>query len=337
MKPVALLAFICASALSAFAQRSLHLVPPAGATFAPGQHFDLRIEADEIQGPPRQFSIQVNGRDFSRELFGNAQFQTFPLLDAAGRPTSRLGGGVTKRGWSLTKPGRYEISAALVDTDGTRLTANSTISVLDIPSPRAKAKNIILFIGDGMGVAQRTAARLVSRGVDGGRTRGLLEMDTLETYGFVMTSSLDALVTDSSASAGSYATGNKGFNNTHGVFPDNTGPNGGRGTTLPAGSNVAQLLDDNPRVENIAELLRRTRRMATGVVTTVTVTDSTPAAFSSHSFSRYAQSDIANQFLGPSGHSVILGGGSRYFLPPGDPLLRNITSGRTDTRNLVND
>jgi alkaline phosphatase len=223
-----------------------------------------------------------------------------------------------------------------VQADGTRLTAKSIISVLALEAAATPARNIILFIGDGMGQAERTAARIVSKGVVGGRARGLLEMDQMETIGLVMTSSLDALVTDSSPGASSWATGNKSSNNWHGVYPDNTGP-----ATLPARVSLdrtpkeAPPFLDNPRVENIAELLQRTRRMSTGVVSTVAVTDSTPGAFSSHAI-RYAQSAIAEQLLS-SGHSVILGGGAKYFLPKDDPLLQNIVSARADTRNIVDE
>jgi alkaline phosphatase len=148
-----------------------------------------------------------------------------------------------------------------------------------------------------------------------------------------MTSSLDALVTDSSPGAAGYATGNKSANNWHGVFPDNNGPIAGNPSTMPP--DAARVYFDNPRVENIAEYLQRTRRMSTGVVSTVAVTDSTPGSFSSHAI-RFAQSAIAEQMLS-SGHSVILGGGARYFLPMGHPLLKNIVSSRTDQRNLVDE
>ena len=127
-------------------------------------------------------------------------------------------------------------------------------------------------------------------------------MDQLETTGLVMTSSLDALVTDSSPGAGAWATGNKSSNNWHGVFPDNTGPLTASPATLDRNREAAAPFLDNPRVENIAEYLQRTRRMSTGVVSTVAVTDSTPGAFSSHSI-RYAQTAIAEQMLS-AGHSV---------------------------------
>jgi alkaline phosphatase len=192
---------------------------------------------------------------------------------------------------------------------------------------------VILFVGDGMGPAIRTAARIASKGVEGGRTRGLLEMDQMDTMGLVMTSSLDALVTDSSPGAGAWATGNKSINNWHGVFPDNNGPITALSITLDRNRNAALPFLDNPRVENIAEYLQRTRRMSTGVVSTVSVVDSTPGSFSGHGI-RYAQVALAEQMLS-SGHSVILGGGGRYFLPEGSPLLKNIPSARPDGRNLV--
>ncbi len=150
-----------------------------------------------------------------------------------------------------------------------------------------------------------------------------------------MTSSLDALVTDSSPGAWAWATGNKSVNNWHGVFPDNNSPVTGLAATLDRNREAAAPFLDNPRVENIAEFLQRTRRMSTGVVSTVAVTDSTPGAFSSHSI-RYAQTAIAEQMLS-AGHSVILGGGGRYFLPQGIPFwptfLRRGPMGGTSSKN----
>src|SRR4030095_7686598 len=131
-----------------------------------------------------------------------------------------------------------------------RHTASSTIVVESLPPSPVRAKNVILFIGDGMGPAVRTAARIMSKGIEGGRAKGLLEMDQMETVGLVMTSSLDALVTDSSPGASAWATGNKSINNWHGVFPDNTGPitaNGG----LDRSRETALPYLDNPRVENL--------------------------------------------------------------------------------------
>src|SRR6187402_1303386 len=101
---------VCGFASNVAAQPVLRLIPPSGATFAPGQRFDLRLEADALQSPPRDFSIEINGRDEKKDLFGSTAFQTF-APPAAGRgataPTG-LNGGITRRNWSFAKPGKYE-------------------------------------------------------------------------------------------------------------------------------------------------------------------------------------------------------------------------------------
>ena len=322
---------------SAWAEATLRVIPPSGATFAPGQRFDVRLEGDDLRAQPGQFTIEVNGRDQKREIFGTEEFKIFPAPQT-GRGSNNSGtlnGGVIRRNWSLERPGKYEIKATLTTADGKKLTATSTFEVETLQPAANRARNVILFIGDGMGPAIRTAARIVSKGVEGGRARGLLEMDQMETQGLVMTSSLDALVTDSSPGAGAWATGNKSINNWHGVFPDNNSPTTAIASTLDRSAEAAAPFLDNPRVENIAEFLQRTRRMSTGVVSTVAVTDSTPGAFSSHAI-RYAQTSIAEQMLS-AGHSVILGGGAKFFLPQGSPLLANIPSSRSDGRNLVDE
>jgi hypothetical protein len=90
--------------------------------------------------------------------------------------------------------------------------------------------------------AHRTAARIVSRGMRDGKARSLLAMDTMPVTGQVMTMALNAVVTDSAPGMSAYVTGQKGNNNQTGVFPDNT-PDA----------------FDNPRVEYLGALLRRTR------------------------------------------------------------------------------
>jgi alkaline phosphatase len=318
-----------------WAEPRLRVIPPSGATFAPGQRFDIRVEGDDLRGQPGQLTFEVNGRDHKREIFGNEEFKTYPAppVGRGATTSTELNGGVTHRNWSIEKPGKYELKATLTTADGKKLTAISTIEVENLQPASNRAKNVILFVGDGMGPSIRTAARIVSKGVEGGRAKGLLEMDQMETIGLVMTPSLDALVTDSSPGAAAWATGNKSINNWHGVFPDNNGPLTALAATLDRNRQAALPFLDNPRVENLAEFLQRERRMSTGVVSTVAVTDSTPGAFSSHSI-RYAQTAIAEQMLS-SGHSVILGGGGKYFLPEGSPLLKNIPSSRTDGRDLV--
>ena len=130
-------------------------------------------------------------------------------------------------------------------------------------------------------------------------------MDTLDVTGLVMTSSLNAVITDSSPGMSSYVTGQKAANNQEGVYPDNTAD-----------------AFDNPRVEYIGELLRRTRGAGfnVGIVTTADVTDSTPAANAAHTSDRFAGASIAAQFFderASNGISVLMGGGARHFMPKG--------------------
>ena len=60
-----------------------------------------------------------------------------------------------------------------------------------------KAKNVILFIGDGMSIAHRTAARVLSKGLVEGRYGGELAMDDMPYMALVSTSGMDSIVTDS--------------------------------------------------------------------------------------------------------------------------------------------
>ena len=144
-------------------------------------------------------------------------------------------------------------------------------------------------------------------------------MDELPVTGMVMTPSLNAVITDSSPGMAAYSTGQKNNNNQQGVFPDNT-PDA----------------FDNPRVEYIGEVLRRTRGAGfnVGIVTTSDVTDSTPAANAIHTSDRFAGSGIAARFLDESKRNavtVLLGGGSRHFVP------KAAGGGRSDARNLLDE
>ena len=135
----------------------------------------------------------------------------------------------------------------------------------------------------------------------------------MQATGFVTTSSLNALVTDSSPGASCYATGNKAANNEEGVFPDNTDSDALKGTDPES-----DAFFDNPRVENISEFLRRTRNINLGLVTTADVTDATPAAFGVHTSNRNASTRIADDFFDrrdQTGLTVLMGGGRQWFEP----------------------
>ncbi|NIZ90083.1 alkaline phosphatase [Kineococcus rubinsiae] len=154
----------------------------------------------------------------------------------------------------------------------------------------ARAKNVVVLQGDGMGIAHRELVRLATKGQD-----EELAMDSLDVAGWVHTDPLDPedTVTDSAASATAFATGVRTYNGAVGVDAD--------GRALPT-------------------LLEQARRAgkATGLVTTSQVTDATPAAYGSHVPDRDDQSEIARQFIEETRPDVVLGGGEDRWLPPGE-------------------
>lgn len=159
---------------------------------------------------------------------------------------------------------------------------------LDIQASPERARNVILFIGDGMGAIQREAARRL--------IGGPLVMDGLAVRGSVGTSSADpeALVTDSAAAGTALATGVKTYN-------------GAISTGL-----------DGQRLTTMLELAKRAGKM-TGLVTTCQITDATPAAFGAHVPERSDHSEIARQYVAETGVDVILGGGEDFWYPEGEP------------------
>jgi len=187
------------------------------------------------------------------------------------------------------------------------------------PAPPERPKNVLFFLGDGLGMNTMTAARIYAVGED-----GELTLDTLPESAFVKTFSQDAQVTDSAASMSAYMTGVK-VNN--GVVSMSAG-------TLAR----ANQCGSGHAVPTLAELARA-RGLSVGVVTTTSVTDATPAAVYAHVCERGMQSHIAqalvpggagfNTALGPNGLDVVLGGGSAFF--------KGAAQGgkRTDGRDLL--
>ena len=138
-----------------------------------------------------------------------------------------------------------------------------------------------------------------------------MPMEKMDNVVVVTTSGYDAIVTDSANSASAYATGHKSVVNAMGVY-----------------ENCTKDPFDDPKVENIIELVKRTRGMATGIVSTSNITDATPAAMVSHTRRRAEQNFIAQTMLEDYHRpDVILGGGSRHFIPmdvPGSKRKDNV-------------
>lgn len=156
-------------------------------------------------------------------------------------------------------------------------------------------KNIVLMIGDGMGMAQLTA---------GGVVKGALNIERLPVGGAVKTHSLNSFVTDSAAAATALATGRKTNNGMLSMDPD--------------GKPIKTLF------EYAAE-----KGMRRGVAVTCSVTHATPAAFSAHVKSRNMNDPIAEQTAAAK-LEVLFGGGLAYFMPKSME-----GSKRTDEKNLI--
>ena len=272
---------------------------PVVARFLPGQRFDL--QATIRPDAPTRTIEEVNF-----VIDGKAVNVAVALRDCASGCMDKTPANTTiatVRAVSVDKPGMHIFLVKARQSDGQTVTAGGNFEVVAIEKGGTKIRNIIILLGDGMGAAHRTAARIVASGYAQGKARSPLAMDTLPVTGMVRTSSLNSIVTDSSPGMSSYVSGNKNNNNQEGVFPDDT-------------------IDpfDNPRIEYLSEYMHRTRGTVLGLVTTSDVFDATPAANAIHTASRGAGTGIVDQYLDDRdvhGLRVLMGGGRKWFLPEG--------------------
>lgn len=153
------------------------------------------------------------------------------------------------------------------------------ITLLSFSGERQKPKNLIFFIGDGMGVTQVYAAMTVS-GFE-------MTFPSFPVTGFSMTHSKNNYVTDSGAGGTALATGEKTNNYMISMRPDST--------------NLKTLF------EYAVE-----KGMSTGIVCTKSLTDATPASFVSHTPSRFLYRSIAEQYLNGAA-DIFIGGGMNFF------------------------
>jgi len=158
-----------------------------------------------------------------------------------------------------------------------------------------KPKNIILMIGDGMGLAQISAGKTY---------KGLLNLERMKVVGLLTTYSCDRYVTDSGASATAMSTGYKTKNVAIGV--DCNGER--RKTVLEYANEIGK---------------------STGVVVVCAITHATPAAFVAHVPNRNMQIEIAEQIAKEANTDIYLGAGWGWFLPKSEG------GRRTDGQNLI--
>lgn len=274
---------------------------PVIARFLPDQRFDLQatIVPDSLEKNIVKAVFSVDGVEVKLPVsIKSCETGCLPKV-------SKNAGIVSLRAFSMTKPGLHEFQVQATQSDGQVVKATGNFEIVAWQLGGQKVKNIIIMLGDGMGAAQRTAARIVSQGYAQGKARSGLAMDTFPISGQIKTSSLNSLVTDSAPGMSAYVLGNKNNNNEEGVFPDDT-------------------IDpfDNPRIEYLSEYLSRTQGKALGLVTTADVFDATPAANAVHTSSRGAGTGIVDQYLDDrklTGLSVLMGGGRKWFLPSSVP------------------
>lgn len=267
---------------------------PYIARFLPGQRFDLQATVRPDAGQTITSAVfKINGAIVPGPV-------TLIPATVAGLPVNTVC--PTLRAHSITRPGVYTFTVEAAQSDGSKVTAAGEFQVVAIEMNGRKAKNIIIMIGDGMGIAHRTAARILYKGVASGKALDPLAMDTFPNTALASTASLNSIITDSSPGAAVYSSGNKCNNNQQGVFPDDT---------------IAKF--DNPRVELIGEYLSRRQGKALGIVTTADVFDATPGAFGTHTQDRGAGVGICDQYLDEavpkSNLRVLMGGGRKWFLP----------------------
>lgn len=142
-----------------------------------------------------------------------------------------------------------------------------------------KAKNVILLIGDGMGLPQITGGMYVNN------NKTVLEQFPI--VGIHKSHSSDNLVTDSAAGATAFASGVKTYNGAIGVN------------------------DNKEHVPTILEEAEQ-RGFKTGLVASSSIVHATPACFFAHADSRKSYEEIASYMVN-SGVDFFIGGGKAYF------------------------
>lgn len=142
-----------------------------------------------------------------------------------------------------------------------------------------RPKNVIFFIGDGMGVSQVYAALTANR--------GRLYIENLKYIGFSKTYSADNYTTDSAAGATALSTGVKTYNGA-----------------------LAMDVNKNPVKTILEEAVEK--GLAAGLVATSSITHATPAGFIAHQPKRNMYEEIAADFL-KTDIDLFIGGGYKHF------------------------
>jgi alkaline phosphatase len=279
MSKLILAAGLCAFAASPALAQTIY--PLDRAEILSGSRFDLKVEfpADVAEGAAQ---VTINGAPAASVVGKAATF----LAGEEGQPQNAF--------WikdaEIKTPGKYVVEAKAGDK-----TAKVTWEVYG--GGERRAKNVILFIGDGMSIAHRTAARILSKGIKEGHYGGELAIDDMPHMALISTAGTDSIVTDSANSISAYTTGHKSCTNALGVY---------------CAKNKDGLA--HPRVETLTSVVKRKLGLAVGVVTNTEIEDATPAGMVANVRRRLDYSTIVTQFAAQQ-PDVIMGGGSPWFLP----------------------
>jgi alkaline phosphatase len=271
------------------AAHAANVFPLDRATILTGSPFDFKVEFSSVV-KPEDVKITVNGQDY-KSVFG----KDVAFVAEEKNKDKVLGSAVVLRALTIANAGDYKVEvSAGPETKSVTWNVYGTVA-------QPKAKNVIFLIADGLSVAHRTAARIMSKGMTEGKANGRLAMDDIPPAAFIGTSATDAVATDSANTMSAYMTGHKTAVNAIGVYADRT----------------PDSLDD-PKVETYAEAVRRQTKKSIGIVSNAEVQDATPAAVVAHTRKRGDKAEI-NGMLFDLKPDVLLGGGSAYFLPQATP------------------
>jgi alkaline phosphatase len=212
--------------------------------------------------------------------------------------------------------------------------------VNSLPNVR-RAKNVILFVGDGMGVSTVTAARILEgqlNGVDGEYNR--LSFEDFPYLALAVTASANQQTSDSAPTATAMVTGVK--TNDGAIAVDQTINRQEPDAAVTASKSLKTILEQAEE-----------RGMSTGVVSTARITHATPAVNYAHISNRDWEDDsrlpagatvkdIARQLIEfpyGNGLEVVLGGGRSYFMPNTlpDPEYPSQAGRRADGRDLTSE
>lgn len=233
------------------------------------------------------------------------------------------------------------------------LEASAQLTLKQVAQQKYQAKNVILFVGDGMGISTLTAARIL-QGQQAGNSgeEGYLSFEQFPYSAQVKTYNVDAQTPDSAGTMTAMTTGVK---TDAGVIAISEAVERGNCASSKNHELVTAL--------ELAEI----KGLSTGVVSTARITHATPAATYAHSAERNwedisdmseeavtnACEDIASQLINletnleqrypgvdVDGIDVAMGGGRRHFLPK-DAAYNSVDASsevegdRTDSRDLT--